>query len=181
MTDTQNLSKALKERDALELKRLSNEFIERAAVEEDETLVDLSLIAYALYKMLSKLHFRERPEWDEFLRDVELDLEEAAKLGDKADLKSILEKDIIRDIRELNESFGNYVSDVVDMARIKQASRIYARGLSLSKALAMTHADRFEVLQYIGETRIHDRPFTSTLSVVDRYRLAKKALGGERE
>ncbi len=172
------LLKALKKRDSMELKRLSNMFIERAAVEENKSLVDLSLIAYALYKMLSKLHLRDRPEWAAFLLDVEKDLAEAEGLGDKANLESILEKDIIRDIHEMNESFGNYMNDVLDQARTKQASRIYARGLSLSKALELTHADRYQVLQYIGDTRIHDRPFTSNMTVVDRYRIAKKVLGG---
>lgn len=177
----ERLLRAIEDRDYVGLKRLSNEFIERAAMEEDENLVDLSLIAYALYKMLSKIHLREQPEWAEFLRDVELHLEEAAKDPSKASVRAILEQDILKDISELNQTFGNYVSDVVDMARIKQASRIYALGNSLAKALALTHADRYQVLQYIGDTRIHDRPFTSTVSVVDRYRMAKKALGGERE
>ncbi|MCD6523188.1 MAG: hypothetical protein J7K68_05590 [Candidatus Diapherotrites archaeon] len=176
----EKLRDAFKRRDITRLKEISNIAIEQAAMNEDKELVDLSLIAYALYKLLSKQHFKKKKEWKHFLADVETDLDEAVKMSREGmSLHGILEEDIIRDISEIDESYGNYVKDILHKARIKQASRVYALGMSLQKAIELTGADRLEVYNYIGTTRIHDRPFTSTKDVIKRFRYLKKIFEGQ--
>ena len=171
------LRKAFRTKDIPALKRLSNQAIERAAMTEDRYLVNISLIAYAFSKLLSKQHILESDEWERFVEDVDSDLEEAMKMKEEdKPLEGILEKDIIRDISQIDASLGNYVLDLIAKARVKQASRIYAMGLSLDKAISLTHADRFQLLSYIGSTVIHDRPFTRTKSVAERYKATKKIL-----
>ena len=174
------LRKSFRSKDIPALKRLSNQAIERAALTEDAYLVNISLIAYALSKLLSKQHILESDEWNKFVKDVDSDLEEAmAMKGGGKPLEGILERDIIQDITQIDASLGNYVQDLITKSRIKQASRIYAMGLSLDKAISLTHADRFQLLTYIGSTVIHDRPYTRTKSVVDRYQTTKRILEGE--
>ena len=172
------LRQAFRTKDITALKRISNQSIERAAMTEDYYLVNISLIAYALSKLLSKPHILESDQWEQFVADVDSDLAEAMQMKEEdKPLEGILEKDIIQDISQIDASIGNYVQDIIEKSRIKQASRIYAMGLSLDKAISLTHADRFQLLTYIGSTVIHDRPFTRTKSVFDRYQNTKKILG----
>lgn len=170
----EKLRKAFRERDLPALKKISNDAIETAAMTEDASLVSMSLIAYALYKILSKPHFLDSERWSWFALEIDNHIAEALEHKEKG-----AEAAIIKDITRFDESIGNYAIDLIDQARIKQASRIYAMGLSLDKAIALTGADRFEVLNYVGRTRIHDRPFTSNKSVVDRYKKLRELMEEE--
>ena len=166
----EKLRKAFRERDLPVLKKISNDAIETAAMTEDPGLVSLSLIAYALYKILSKPHFLDSERWAWFALEID------NHLADAQAKKAGFEEEIIKDIMRFDESVGNYAFDIISQARIKQASRIYAMGLSMDKAIGLTGADRFEVLSYVGRTKIHDRPFTSNKSVVDRYKKLRELM-----
>lgn len=179
MKTLEKLRNAFKRKNIPALKKISNRAIEQAAMTEDPDLVNISLISYALYKLVSKPHILRSDQWAKFVRDVDSDLEEAMKLrAEGKPIKGIMEKDIIRDISAIDSSLGNYAHDIMEKARVKQASRIYAMGLSLDKAISLTGADRFQLLQYIGSTVIHDRPYTKSKNVVDRYKKTKEILEG---
>jgi len=176
----EKLRKAFKTRNLNALKRISNQAIERAAMTEDSEMVNVSLIAYALYKLLSKQHVLESEQWERFVGDVDKDLGEAIVLHEKGEaIGGLLERDVIRDIAQIDDSLGNYVQDVMEKARVKQASRIYAMGLSVDKAVALTGANKFQLLSYIGGTTIHDRHIERAKSVADRYRTVKEVLEGK--
>ncbi|MBN3036976.1 MAG: hypothetical protein JW834_00855 [Candidatus Diapherotrites archaeon] len=174
----ERMKKAFVEDDIVGLKEISNEAIESVALVEDKDLVDISLIAYSLYKLISKPHYTEGRSWAMFVDDVLDDLDEVhALVRAGKDLHGILEEDIMRDIAIMDESYSNYLKDVLYKARIKQASRLYALGLSLNRAVALTGADKFKVAAYVGTTRIHDRPFTQTKSVKERLGYVREVLG----
>ncbi len=180
MKTLEKLRNALRRKNIPALKKISNRAIERAALTEDPDLVNISLISYALYKLVSKPHILKTEQWEKFAEDVDGDLAEAIQLKSEGKpIGGILEKDIIVDISEIDSALGNYARDIIEKARVKQASRIYAMGLSLDKAISLTNADRFQLLQYIGSTVIHDRPYTKTKSVIDRYRKTKEILEGK--
>jgi len=180
MKTLEKLRNAFKRKNISALKKISNRAIEQAALTEDPDLVNISLISYALYKLVSKPHILKTEQWKRFVADIDEDFEEAIQLkGQGKSIKGILEKDIIADISEIDSALGNYARDIIEKARVKQASRIYAMGLSLDKAIYLTRADRFQLLQYIGSTVIHDRPYTKTKSVIDRYKKTKEILEGK--
>ena len=155
------------------LKPVSNDAIELAAVIRDKELVALSLAAYALYKLSSKHHIVSTKEWPKFLRDIAADLDECIK--EKKRVAEILDKDIIMAIERIDERYGNYVRSVIDNARIKQASRAYAIGLSLATAAELTGARQADVAEYIGGTTIHD-DFESKKGVIERFKDIKRVL-----
>ena len=171
----EKLRNAFRRKKTNDLKRISNQAIEKAAMREDPRLVNISLIAYALYKLLSKQHVLESDQWEKFSLDVDAALDKAISAGAAGGL----EEEIIRDIARIDESLGNYTHDIIEKARTKQASRIYAMGLSMDKAIALTGADRFELLSYVGSTTIHDRKFSQTKKIVDRYQFTKRLLEGK--
>jgi hypothetical protein len=159
-----------KENKMIELRELSNSAIEKAAVIQDKTVVDISLIAYALSKLMGKPHFVKSDKWPNFQKHILDELERKEKT-------SVILEEIIKDVTAFDRSLGNYVGDLIEQARIKQASRIYALGLSLSKACELCSVDKSSLLQYIGKTRIHDRPYTKSKDVARRFEIAKKIFG----
>jgi len=57
----------------------------------------------------------------------------------------------------VDASMGHYTANLYEKAKIKQASRAYAFGLSLMQAVNLTGANEKELLFYIGGTKIHDK------------------------
>ena len=159
------LSTYLEQNNSLMLKDLSNHLIEQAVTTKDKRVVSLSLIAYGLSKLASKPHLVETKRWGQFKAHILKHLqEEIKKLETKEHLAELLES-IIKDVTDFDKDAGHYMFDIIQKARIKQASRVYAIGASLSKAAEVTDANERELLQYIGTTKIHDQPYTKTKKV----------------
>jgi len=139
-------------------------------------LANLSLISYAFSKLTSKPHFTYRKNWPKFKKDMlVLFTIEKDKPHTIKSLSYLLEN-VISEIEAFDKEAGNYISDVINQARIKQGSRAYALGLTLSKAANLTGANKESLFRYIGITKIHDRPFTVTKDLKERYKTAREAL-----
>ncbi|NYZ79927.1 hypothetical protein H0N95_01600 [Candidatus Micrarchaeota archaeon] len=172
----EKLAVNLENENAFELRKLSNDFIEEAITSEDYRIIDMSLIAYAFSKIIEKPHFLENKKWPAFKKKMLEHLrEEEAKERTIEDVPHLL-TDVLKHLRDFYSDAGNYATNVIEQARVKQASRLYALGISLSKAADMTHVGKTELLEYIGMTRIHDRPFTQSMPLAQRYKKAREAL-----
>lgn len=160
---------------ALQLRDLSNDLIEKAVAVDNSAFVDLSLISYALSKLVSKPHLIGTAKWDQFEQKVL----ELLCVHDSIDAEGIHEvlQEIITVVSAFDASTGNYITNVIEKARIKQGSRAYALGVSLGKAAQLTCAPKSELMKYVGETKIHEREFTSSKTVADRYKIIKRILG----
>ncbi|MFH1256437.1 MAG: hypothetical protein V1494_04025 [Candidatus Diapherotrites archaeon] len=155
---TEALIAAFRENNVIDLKHLANDCIEDAAMQNDELFAQLSLIAYSLNKLSSKDHIVRNAKWGSAKNAILGLLEKciaflkAKKIREfKAELQGVSDK-----VRGIDETLGHYVENVFDKARVKQASTAYAFGLSLSSAAGLTGADKKELLNYIGTTKIHD-------------------------
>ena len=143
---------------AQDLKRLGNNFIELAAERNDSALAALSVIAYALYKMLSKDHFVKSAQWPVISRNIRQALGSAEKSLGTGDLQAFgaAAESAVKDIEGIDFELSNYARNIYEKARIKQASTAYALGLSLMQAAELTGAGPKELQRYIGFTKIHD-------------------------
>jgi hypothetical protein len=119
---------------------------------------------------MTKPHLFGSDQWKKFKAHILEDLRR------KMDMEKIL-SEIQEDISSYDVDVGNYARDVIEKSRIKQASRAYALGISIKQASELTGADLSALLDYVGATKIHDRPFTKSKNVMERYNAAKKALG----
>jgi len=162
---------AFKAMDAAELRDLSNKLIEEAVIKESKSFVDLSLISYALSKLVGKPHYVKLRKWSVFQKQLIKHLESV----DEKNLGHVLDT-VIKDITDFDKEAGRYAQDVIYKARVKQASRAYAMGLSLGKAAELTSVDKSFLLSYIGYTKIHDLPFTQSKPAIDRYKYLKELL-----
>ncbi len=158
VNSTQKIMKAFQKNDLVKLRQLSNNLIEQASLESDDVLAQLSLISYSLQKLLSKPHIIKTEKWNKVKSTIMLSLSKAVNhlkkknlIGFKKELNAISEK-----VLEVDSSMGRYIANIYEKAKIKQASRAYAFGLSLMQARNLTGADEKELLSYIGATKIHE-------------------------
>lgn len=170
------LARLLRENSSLGLKELSNRAIEQVMTTEDPRLVNISLVSYGLYKVLGKPHLAENKKWiairGKMLRDIEDAIRKERTLEELGELL----KDIVSDVSKFDALEGRFVEDVIDKARLKQASRLYALGMSLSKAASLTGTNTTDLFGYVGSTKIHESTDTKTLGIKERYAALKRAL-----
>lgn len=174
---TLQLKEAFEAGDLIKLRLLSNDCIEKAALKQSKELVQLSLIAYSLSKILSKEHIICNINWPEARNRILEDIDFALTALEKNDLKAFNNSlnDISGHITGIDKQLGNFVIDLMEKARLKQASRVYAFGLSLKAAVELTGTQEQELLKYIGGTRLADERIEKK-GINDRLKDLKKIL-----
>ncbi len=165
-----DIRRAFEDGDALWLRKIGNKLAEEAALEQDRRKAQLSVIAYALSKILSKPHFFRSPRWQLYRRRVLTLLKSAASRGDI----HILEK-VERAIAELDEQDGLFVKNIIEKARAKMAVRAYALGISLSLAAELFGTTKEELATYIGQTKIHDE-YIPKIGIKERLEALRRML-----
>lgn len=140
------------------LRELSNKSLEQAAFEKDKYLVEISLISYSLQKILSKEHFKEDVRWRRFSKNIFKFLNKAIKGIDSKNVNQFEQglHRIEKEITAADQKLGNYLKNVYEKAKVKQASRAYAFGLSISLAAELTGANLTDLQDYVGATKIAD-------------------------
>ena len=159
---------ALKQKDALALRRISADALSEAAIEQHREMILLSLVDYALSKILSKVHYGDLE--DKFFAKIIKNFE-AAKAGPKE--KTIKHLETVEDlVMKLDAAEGSFSENIIDKAKIKKASKLYGQGLSLRRASEMTGANPVEVLNYVGGSKIHE--FKGGGRNADRLRITRE-------
>lgn len=152
------LKDALKNQDALKLRKLSDILTDKAVIEPENETINLAVITYSFSKIFSKVHFQNKFE--------RLIADGIAKL-DKKDFDGVMD-----DIKEFDEKYGHFEGDLIKKARIKIGSRLYSHGLSISKSAAVVDVRISDILKYVGGTHVHESP--ATISVKDRLNTARR-------
>lgn len=170
----QQLLKRFEKRDIPGLKRLSAECARDAFVLEQKSLVDLSLLAYALAKLSQKHYIVESSEWKSFSRKINTGLKQCAGLLQGKSFEEARQAihSLLASVQGLSSHLGRFAKSVVDQGRLKAAAQMYAHGASLGAASQFAGADKREVAAYVGRTRIPDK--YDTLPLRERIENARK-------
>lgn len=173
----QELLKYSKARNIMKLKDLGGQFAEKAYARGDRRLVDLIIVSYAMAKFLEKHYISGSKQWDKFyLRFVSLveDAQEELESDDLDAFHSIIGT-IVDEIRSLSDSAGRFQSNIVEKARIKAGTQIYAHGASLATAAEFVQVDRSALASYINVTKLPDK--YGTMDVKERLKMAEELFG----
>ncbi|MBN2127290.1 MAG: hypothetical protein JW703_02760 [Candidatus Diapherotrites archaeon] len=175
---TSVLRSAFNKKDTSRLGKLTYDLIKEAVFSSDKIAAKLSLVSYALKKLLSKRHIIESENWPSVKQEILINLDsaiEAIRFGNIKNFDKSLKK-IMDHTLALDKKIGNYVINLMEKSRLKQASTAYALGLSLSQAADLTDADKLELQSYIGVTRIHDEQ-PGEMKIIERMNKLKNYLG----
>ncbi|MBI5224335.1 hypothetical protein HY989_00530 [Candidatus Micrarchaeota archaeon] len=173
----QDLAKQSKGGNIPRLKELGGEIAQEAYVRGDRRLVNLIVISYAIAKFLEKHYIRDSKPWEGFFAQYLFKLQEAIeelKNNHEDEFQVILES-IIADVGKLNEETGRFQSTIIEKARIKAGTQIYAHGASLSMAASFAGVDMAALASYINVTKLPEK--YGTLSVKERLKFAYALFG----
>lgn len=163
---------------ALDLRQISNDSLTEAAMRNDEVVCRISVIAYCLHKFLSKEHVQDSKRWPKIRGTILSQLDSSIRFLEKAKMKEFegqLDR-IGAAVRKADAEMGYFVQNLYDKAKVKQASAAYGLGMSLNQAAALAGANKKDLLNYIGITKMHDE-MPSEIGIRERLKTLSKALG----
>ncbi len=163
---------ALKEKDVLKLKELSNQTNNTASKTQDSDNIAVAVIVYSLAKIIERGYAKN-------LGDINRKIDSVIQGIKKKD--DGLVKKSLRELRaEIGKSSGRmkkYIGDVFRKASINKASKIYEHGVSMENTAKLLGITVWELANYAGQTDISDAPEGKTLRVKERIKIAKDIFG----
>jgi hypothetical protein len=139
--------------DSKKLKHLSEFSIDTAGVFQDQDSLAVAVVMYAISKLLERWGFESEyaDEARNLLGSSQFLLEQG-KFGEYRDeIKKLFEF-----TSAIDKQFRVYLDHVLEKARIKKGSTLYEHGISAARASELLGIGQWELLSYIGKTRIHD-------------------------
>lgn len=173
LRDAQDAFKVI---DSNKLKSISDYTLHYAGIFQDSFSVSIAVIIYSLAKIVEKRKLRAMKEWSGFMEMTLKNLEEARAALQKDEMKLYLSelKELLAAIGKFDERFSEYVTEVIQKAKIKKGSAVYEHGLSVGRAAELMGISPWELMDYLGHTRIMDEMPMLTMPVTDRLAAARK-------
>ena len=162
--------------DSNKLKEISDYTLHYAGIFQDSYSVSIAVIMYSLAKIVEKRKFRAKKEWEKFRSNTMGSLGKAIVMLQKKNLKQYLAelKKLLAAIGRIDEKFGDYVTEVIQKAKIKKGSLVYEHGLSVGRAAELMGVSPWELMDYLGQTKIIDESPMMTKPISERLEIARK-------
>ena len=166
------IQQAFRDFDIKKLRELTNK-CEKNILNDEHLFFSLALLSYTLSKILQKSRYKN----ERFYQSISVQLSRGVQFAKNRDEISLIEtvQKILELIVEYDEIEKRYVINLIEKGRTKIAASLYAQGLSLSRVINITGAQKQEVLNYAGKTVMSDRA-GKTITVKERLRNAREIL-----
>jgi len=140
------------EKDIAELRELSNHTIHNASIFQDEDSVSIAILIYSLSKVIErregKLNYKVLLK---LIIDGKRNLE-----SNRMDVYRKTIKKLFNFISTIDNKLKLYIEEVINQAEIKKGSKLYAHGISLGRAAEILGISQWELMFYIGKTKLTD-------------------------
>ena len=172
------LRKALqfvKKEDIPALDQLSDQTIHDASIFQDKDTIKIAVIIYALSKIIHRSEGKT-DEWDKARKEVLKDFQEARFYLEKSKdekYRGVI-RNVLKHIGRIDDKLKLYIDDVLDKAKIVKGSNIYEHGVSIGRAAEILGISQWELMSYVGKTKIIDRYKEGVLPTNLRLNYAKK-------
>ena len=170
----EKLKEAIKKKDVVTMKELSNRTIHSASVEQDTDSVSVAVIVYALSKMIERHSQSDYQGSDKFYSSALTSIDNAIKSLKKDDYETFKKnlEEISRSVSSLSGNLKKYVKDVFRKARINKASKIYEHGISMEQTAKLLGITLWELATYSGQKGVGEESISKTQDVKSRIKLA---------
>jgi len=152
ISETIEILKLKEEKDIVELKELSNHTIHNASIFQDEDSVSIAILIYSLSKIIER-------KFGEFDFKPILNLLTWAfnylKKDNTHEYRKTVKK-LFSLISGIDSRLKLYIGEVIRQAQIKKGSQLYRHGISLPRAAEILGISQWELMNYIGHTKIVD-------------------------
>ncbi len=141
---------AIKNRDILKLREISNEAIRNASINQDQDSLSLAVAIYSLMKVMQRGRFDDKKAIM-LLEGSKRDIESGKFDYYKKEISNILKL-----ISSSDRRLKVFIDEVVQQAQIKKGGSLYEHGLSLGKAASLLGISVWDLMGYIGKTTYGD-------------------------
>ncbi|MBS3102864.1 hypothetical protein J4458_05460 [Candidatus Woesearchaeota archaeon] len=150
LSEVIGILKVKEEKDAAEIRELSNHTIHNASVFQDEASVSIAILIYSLSKII------ERMEWELDYKPILSLLENAKELleNNKFDDYNKSIKKLFALISNIDSKLKLYIEEVINQAQIKKGGKLYEHGISVARAAEVLGISQWELMGYIGKTKL---------------------------
>lgn len=168
--------KAIKEKNSVQIKDLSNQTIHSASVYQDPDNIAIAVVLYSLSKLIERKYYSKLKDWDKFEKNYEQCIARAIIALKQKQIELYREQiDCIREnVKKVSGDLKKYLEDVFRKASINKASKLYEHGLSLEKTAKILGITVWELNQYVGQSGMADVNFAYTLDLDKRIKQAEK-------
>ena len=90
-----------------------------------------------------------------------------------ADYRRVIKK-MFAYIGKLEKKFGMYITEVIKQSRIKKGGRIFEHGVSVGRVSELLGVSSWEMMNYIGNTKLSDIGPTYRKDVEGRLEYARR-------
>ena len=166
---------ALEKTEANELKRLSNETIHNAGIIQDTDSTSISVIIFSLSRILNRSRLTT-PQLKKFKENISKNLFLARSQLEKNfidEYKKTIKK-IFEEISTFEKKFGMYLTEALEHAKIKKGERIYEHGFSVGTAADLLGITKWELMGYLGETKLSDIDPNTKISIKQRMTTVRR-------
>ena len=162
---------ALKEKDTLKLKQLSDQTNNTASRTQDADNIAVAVIVYSLGKILERGYAENLSV---VIKEIDNVIRSAKKGGDLLNRNL---KQLRAEIEKISPGMKKYIGDVFRKASINKASKIYGHGVSMENTAKLLGLSVWELANYVGQTGISEVPESKTLGVRERIKLVEEIFG----
>jgi hypothetical protein len=165
----------IKEENVTALKELSNHTIHDASIFQDKDSILIAIIIYSLSKIIARSEGRT-DDWDKVKDETIKEVERAETFltnDREEDYRSKIKK-LLRNIGKLDKMLSFYIEDIFEKARIIKGAKLYEHGLSIGRAADFLGISQWELMSYVGKTKIVDKYEEEVIPITIRLDHAKK-------
>lgn len=154
-------------KDITELKDLSDHTIHNSSVFQDEDSIRIAVAIYAI----SKIIYRKKGNIPE---EIVVEIVKARNCLKNNQFESYRAavRDLFRRISKIDDELSLYVQEVIKQGEIKKGGKLYEHGISMAQAADVLGISAWELMNYVGKTRIADIPYEKT-GVRQRLKFAR--------
>lgn len=168
--------RAIKDGDITKLREVSDHTLHDSSIFQDSHATSIAVIVYSLSKIYQKNKYKLYKNWNEFNKKCLGLLNNALTEIKKGNLKgySFKIQELYKLTASLEEKFGMYITEVLNQSKIKKSSRIFEHGISAGRAAEMLGISTWDLMTYLGQTKIIDSKPLTTKSVKERLCYARE-------
>ena len=150
LSEVIGILKVKEEKDAAEIRELSNHTIHNASVFQDEASVSIAILIYSLSKII------ERKQWQLDYGSIASMLENAKEFLENEKFEEYTKsiKKLFGLISNIDNKLKLYIEEVINQAQIKKGSKLYEHGISVARAAEVLGISQWELMDYIGKTKL---------------------------
>lgn len=152
LADVVDILKVEEDKDVSELRELSNHTIHNASIFQDEDSISIAILIYSLSKVIER---REGKLNYNVLLKVTMDAKRSLEQNNVDEYRKLIRK-LFDFISSIDTKLRLYIEEVINQAQIKKGTKLYEHGISMARAAEILGISQWELMFYIGKTRLTD-------------------------